>query len=141
VVALEHVDPALGQRGDDLVAPVGVPVVVAEHGEHGDALERADRAGDHGRLLGLAVRGEIPGEQHEVDAVAQLGEGGRPALLVARTPEMDVARGGDANRALVLAMSGRLAGLRTDGHAPPRTRVSPALCRPTSNRSPTSRPR
>ena len=45
VLALEHVDAALRERGGHLVAAVGVPVVVAEHGQHGHAVQRRPRRG------------------------------------------------------------------------------------------------
>jgi hypothetical protein len=81
----------------------------------------------HRRLLGLAVRREIPGEQDQVDAVAQPRERRGPPLLVAGAAEMNVTRRGDADRAFV---------------AP---RVAPGvvrgLCHPTSSPSPTSRRR
>ena len=100
VLALEHVDAALLQHGDQLVAAVDVPVVVAEHGEHRH-VDVAHGGRHHGALLGLAVRGQVAGQQHEVDAVAQPGERLRPALLVALAAEVDVAGGGDPDRALV----------------------------------------
>ena len=85
VVALEHVDPALLQHGDELVAAVDVPVVVAEHGEHRH-VDALNGGGDHRALLRLAVRREVAGQQNEVHPPAQPGERLRPALLVALRP-------------------------------------------------------
>jgi hypothetical protein len=45
-----------------------VEVVVAEH-RHDRHVEQPAGVGDDGRLLGLAVRGEIAGEQDEVGPV------------------------------------------------------------------------
>jgi hypothetical protein len=123
VVALQHVDAALGQRGRDLVAAVRVPVVVAQHREHGDAVEHLHGARDHGGLLRHPVGGEVAREQDDVDAVAEAAEGRGPALLVGRPAEVDVAGRRDADGALVLAVAGRSTGLGSDGHAAPRTRV------------------
>ena len=100
VLALEHVDAALGERGDELVAAVDVPVVVAEHREHRHVLERGRGARDHRGLLRLAVRGEVAGQQHEVDAAVQRGERLGPALLVAFAAEMDVPGRRDPDRTL-----------------------------------------
>ena len=61
------------------------------------------------------MRGEVAGEQHEVDAVAQAGERRGPALLVAVAPQVDVARGRDADRALVADLAPGVV-LGADGH-------------------------
>ena len=47
------------------------------------------------------MRGEVAGEQDEVDAVAQPGERRGPALVVAVAAEVDVAGRRDPDRALV----------------------------------------
>jgi hypothetical protein len=139
VLALEHVDPALPQRRDELVAAADVPVVVAEHREHGH-VEAARRGGHHRPLPRLAVRREVARQQHQVDAVAQAGERLGPALAIDVAPDVDVARGRDPDHALVglLAPGGAL---RADGHGAARTRVRGRTCHPTSSPSPRSRRR
>jgi hypothetical protein len=62
VLAIEDVDPARGERRGHLVAAVGVPVVVAEHGQHRD-VGRARGVGEDRGLLGLAVGGQVAGQQ------------------------------------------------------------------------------
>ena len=105
VLALEHVDAALGERGDELVAAVDVPVVVAEHREHRHVLERGRGARDHRGLLRLAVRGEVAGQQHEVDAAVQRGEATRRAPRRLRG-RVDVPGRRDPDRTLVLRWPG-----------------------------------
>jgi hypothetical protein len=67
--------------------------VVAEDREHRDA-ETAACVGEDDRLLGLAVGGQVAGQQDEVGLAAQRGER-RADLVVLRLTAMDVARGGD----------------------------------------------
>ena len=109
------------QRGDELVAAVDVPVVVAEHRQHGH-VDSTYRCGHHRTLLGFAVRREVTREQHEVDAVAEAGERLGPALAVAVAADVDVARRRDPDRALVGLLAPRRA-LRADGHEAAGTRV------------------
>ena len=73
-----------------------MPVVVAQHGEDRQC-QVAARVGEHGGLLGLAVGREVAGEQQQVGALVEPGEGlahARADRLVA----VDVAGGGDAQR-------------------------------------------
>ena len=89
------------QDGLELVGAVDVPVVVAEHGQDGHA-DVAHGVGDDLRLLGLAVRGEVAGEQDHVHAVLQRGEGRvRPLLVVGALAVVHVTRGGDPDPAFV----------------------------------------
>ena len=56
--------------------------MVAEHGHHRD-VEVAHDVGDDLRLLGLAVGGQVAGQQDDVRAVRQTGErGGRKGIPV-----------------------------------------------------------
>ena len=57
--------PRLAQRLEQRGDPVGVPVVVAQHGEHGHVQAAAGVRDDRG-LLGLAVGGQVAGEQQQV---------------------------------------------------------------------------
>src|SRR4051794_2882775 len=127
VVAVEHVDAAVGERRRHLVAAVGVPVVVAEYGEDGH-LRVAGRVGEDRRLLGLAVRREVAGQEDEVDAAAEALEGRGPVLAVAVAAAVDVAGGGDPHAA-VRGLRGRLP-LRDDGHALAGTRSGRVGTRP-----------
>ena len=105
-VLVEHDTPASSSTARNSSGAVDVPVVVAEHGQdrHADV---ADRVGDDLRLLGLAVRGQVAGEQDHVDAVLERGEGGVRALaVVGALAVVDVARGGDPDPALVTALGG-----------------------------------
>jgi len=45
-------------------------------------LERAADLGQQGRLLGLAVRGEVAGEQDEIDGSVDLSKGASEVLAV-----------------------------------------------------------
>ena len=65
VVALEDADARVLEHGDDLVAAVRVEVVVAEDGVDRD-VERPAGVGEHRRLLGLAVRRQVAGEEDDV---------------------------------------------------------------------------
>ena len=71
VVVLVHHDHAgvLEHRGE-LVGAVDVPVVVAEHGDDRD-VEVAHDVGDDLGLLGLAVGGQVAGQEHDVGAVGR----------------------------------------------------------------------
>jgi hypothetical protein len=76
--------------------------VVAEHRQHGSA-EAAGRVGEDRGLLGLAVGGQVAGQQDQVDAALEPAERGRGALAVALAPEVHVSRSGDADPAFLLA--------------------------------------
>jgi hypothetical protein len=71
--AIEHSDRSRLERGLHLLDAIGMPVVVAEHGEHRE-LELAEGRGQHFRLLGLAVGGPVAGEQQQVGLTVQAGE-------------------------------------------------------------------
>ena len=102
VRAVEHHDPGLLEHGGHLVGARRVVVVVAEHGDHRDA-EVAHGVGEDRGLLGLAVRGEVAGQQDQVDAALERGERLTGALAVAVAAEVHVAGRRDADPALVLA--------------------------------------
>ena len=91
--AVEDNEAGGRQHVDDLARPVGVPVVVAEHGGYRDR-EAATGVGEHLGLFGLAVGGQVAGDEDRVHASGDLrecGGDGSPVFLAA----MDVARGGD----------------------------------------------
>jgi hypothetical protein len=96
VVALEHADAPVLEHRDHLVAAVRVVVVVSEHGVHGH-LERPARIGEHGRLLWLAVRGEVAGEQDDVRLALERRERMRDPLAQG-LGAVQVAGGGDTDR-------------------------------------------
>ncbi len=59
--------------------------MVAEHRQHGD-LQITHRVGHDRGLLGLAVGGEVAGQEHEVGALVQPREGlRRTGAVVARS--------------------------------------------------------
>jgi hypothetical protein len=64
-VAVEHLDIRALEDDADLVAAPLVQVVVSEHGEDGDS-EPAAGVRENLRLLGLARRRQVAGEQHDV---------------------------------------------------------------------------
>ena len=64
------ITPASCEHGGELVGAVGVPVVVAEHGQDRD-VEVAHGVGDDRGLLGLAVGAEVAGQQDDVGALVQ----------------------------------------------------------------------
>ena len=114
IPALEHLDPCLLQHGDQLVALVRVEVVVPEDGIDRQ-LERAARVGEHGRLLRLAVRGQVAGEQDDVGVALQVGERARDPLAQ-RLGAVDVSGGGNTNRLRHRAACSRSAAF-TNGNA------------------------
>ena len=118
VVVLVHHDHAgVSQHRGELVGAVGVPVVVAEHGDDRDR-QVAHGVGDDLRLLGLAVGGQVAGQQDDVGALVEPRERGRRALaVVGAFAVVDVAGGGDPDAALVVAV-GRPA-FGGDGRAHP----------------------
>ena len=123
VVVLVHHDHAgfLKDRGE-LAGAVDVPVVVAEHGDDRD-VEVADDVGDDLGLLGLAVGGEVARQQDHVGAVAEAREGRRRTLaVVGALAVVDVARGGDPDAALVLAVGRPPLGGDRRAHPFPHTR-------------------
>jgi hypothetical protein len=102
--ALEQADTPVAKRGDELLVAIGMPVVVAEHGDD----RRPDLAGDvseHGSLLGLAVGREVTREQNDVGLPVGVGERRlEPDSLLLRA--MDVTGGGDLDaHALLIAHS------------------------------------
>ena len=74
------VTPAAVSSSRELGGAVGVPVVVAEHGDDRQREVAAD-LGEHLRLLELAVRRQVAGEEHDVGLVGDALE--RRAHLVA----------------------------------------------------------
>jgi hypothetical protein len=97
-----------------------MPVVVAEHGQH-RRVQLRGRLGQHRGLLWLAVRGQIAGQQDQVDAAFERGERGAGALAVARA-EVHVPGRGDADPALIRLL-GAPAGV--DLHRDPRVPTAP----------------
>src|SRR3954469_12004429 len=95
MLALEHLDAALGERGGHLGGPVDVVVVVAEHGKHRH-VEAGAGLDEHLGLLALAVRREVPGEEEQVNVARQAGER-RLRLLALRGAAVDVAHRGDTD--------------------------------------------
>ena len=63
-------------------------------------LEAAARLGDDLGLLGLAVRGQVAGQQDEVDASAERARTPRAIALAPLSRAVDVAGGGDPDRRL-----------------------------------------
>ena len=98
VVALEHADAGVLEHGDHLVAAIRVIVVVAEH-RVDRQLERTARVGEHGRLLGLAVRRQVAREQHDVRVPLQRRERVRDPLAQ-RLRAVDVSSGGNTDHRL-----------------------------------------
>ncbi len=80
-IALEQVDAGVGEDRAQLVDAVGVPVVVAQDGEHRH-LQRAARVGQHPGLLGLAVGGPVAGQQDEIGVPVELRERGADPMRV-----------------------------------------------------------
>ena len=98
------ITPASVQDRGELGGAVDVPVVVAEDGDDGD-LEVAHDVGDDLGLLGLAVGGQVAGQEHDVGALGQARERGRgPLAIVGALAVVDVAGGGDPDPALVMAV-------------------------------------
>ena len=124
VMLVHHDHPGLFEHRRELVRAVDVPVVVAEHRQHGD-LQITHRVGHDRGLLGLAVGGEVAGQEHEVGALVQPREGLRRAgAVVGALAVMDVAGGGDPDPALVMVVGrpalgddGRAHALRLPAHA------------------------
>jgi hypothetical protein len=105
-VALEQPDARTLEDLDDLVPPVRVPVVVAEHGE-GRRLELLGHVREDGCLLRLAVSREVACEQNQVGVLVRFGEGSLEAgsLLFGA---VDVSGRRNANgHALLIAQSCR----------------------------------
>ena len=100
VAAVDDVDPTFLERGDHLVAAVGVPVVVAEDGQDRD-VERTAGLGQDGRLLRLAVGGQIAGQQDHVDALGGGRERGGERAAIGGLAAVDVTRGGDPQPGLL----------------------------------------
>jgi hypothetical protein len=71
--AVEHGDAGLGQDFRDLLVPIGMPVVVSEDGDDGH-LDVANCVGEYRRLLRLAVRGEVAGQEHQIDVRVERAE-------------------------------------------------------------------
>ncbi len=77
--AIEHVQPSLFEHRGDLVSLIAVEIVVPENRTDGD-LKATARVSEDLRLLRLAVRRQITGEEYEVCLLLDLGE----SLLDAR---------------------------------------------------------
>ena len=91
---------------------------------HGD-LEVAHDVGDDLGLLGLAVGGQVAGQEHDVGALVQARERGRgPLAVVGALAVVDVAGGGDPDPALVMAVGRPSFG--GDGRAHPFPLPAPA---------------
>jgi hypothetical protein len=110
VRAVEHHDARLLEHGGHLVGARRMVVVVAEHREHRD-VEVAHGVGEDRGLLGLAVRGEVAGQQDQVDAAGQGAERRMGPLAVGVAAEMHVAGGRDADPALLLDACGAAGGV------------------------------
>jgi len=95
-VAIENGDPATAQGVRDLVRAAEVMVVVPEDGVDGREQARA-RVGEDGRLLRVAVGGQVAGEEDQVGLAVDLREGGLD-LLAMRLARVDVAGGRDPDR-------------------------------------------
>ena len=93
-LALEHGDAGVGEDRLDLVDLVAVPVVVAPDTEDRD-VKVAAGVGEDLCLLGLAVGGQVAGEEQEVDVVGQSTKRGE-RFSGARRLAVHVAGGGDA---------------------------------------------
>jgi hypothetical protein len=72
-LTLEHGDSALLEQRDQFIRAILVPVVVAEHGEHGHVEPRAGLR-EPGGLLGLAVRRQVARQQYELNFAVQARE-------------------------------------------------------------------
>jgi hypothetical protein len=105
--AVEHGDPGGAQRLDHLLRAVGVPVVVAQHRDHRH-LQRGAGIGQDRGLLGLAVRGEVAGQEDRVDIGGDACEGGLD-LLTAALAAMEVGGGRDSHAEIPFALGGSLA--------------------------------
>ena len=96
MAAIEDDDAPSAQRLRDVVRAARVVIVIAEHRDDGNG-EAPARIREHARLLGQAVRGEVAGEQHDIDLLGNCRE--RPRQPVAeRLARVHVAGCGDANR-------------------------------------------
>jgi putative nucleotidyltransferase-like protein len=93
--AVEHDHIGGLQNGDDLGGAVGVPVVVSEDCDDGNA-EPSTGVRENRRLLGLPVCGQVAREEHGVGLLGDLRErcGDRLAVLLAA---VDVAGRCDSN--------------------------------------------
>ena len=105
-VALEHRDTAVAERVGDLAAPPEVVVVVPEHGIQGRD-QPAARVGEDGRLLRVAVRRQVAGEEDQVGLVVDRRERCLEPLPMGLA-RVDVAGGGDLDRALRSVHGGHL---------------------------------
>jgi Uncharacterised nucleotidyltransferase len=94
--AIEDRDSPVLEHADDLISPARVPVVIPEHGDDWDR-EAAACASEHGSLVGLAVRRQVPGEQNEIGFAGDPPEG-RLDFLAALGRAVDVSRGRDRDR-------------------------------------------
>ena len=107
-VAFQHRDADPFEDGGDLAGPVGVVVVVAEHGHH--------RHGDAGQLLGQRggfLRrpdpGQVAGQQQQVGPLVQVLQV-RPQRSGGVGPEVDVSHGGDVDHRSAPRSSSAVAG-------------------------------
>ena len=90
---LEHDHPRLTECPREVACTVGLPVVIPEHGDHGNR-EPATGVREDARLVDLAVLGQVTCEHHEVGALLDVNERLANSIGVARG-RMDVGRGGD----------------------------------------------
>jgi len=93
VRALEDDDARLAEGAREVAGAVGLPVVVAEHGDNRDR-ETAARLAEDAGLVDLAVLRQVARQQYEIGAVLHVCERLADAIRVPRCG-VDVGRGGD----------------------------------------------
>jgi len=94
-LAVEEPNAGTAEHLFELISPLRVVVVVAEDGEDRNVEEPA-RGGEHLRLLRLAARRQIAGEEDDVGLSLELGEGALDSFG-ADVRGVDVGRCSDAN--------------------------------------------
>ena len=96
-LAIEHAHPGLGERLAHDLRRAGFVVVVAQDGHHRH-LHQRELVGEHVRLFGGAVVGEVPAQQQHVGRLGRLGEEGAQAPR-GILGDVEVADGGETNSA------------------------------------------
>jgi hypothetical protein len=104
-LTLEEADPGVREHFPELVGPARVVVVVAEHGEDRD-VEKTACSGERFRLLRLAARRQVAGEQDDVRLAFELGEAALDALAT-RVGRVDIGSGSNPYHGASCCASGQ----------------------------------